>query len=118
MTISDMHGRIAAASDLLKKGGVVAFPTETVYGLGAEVCNPSAVQRIFEIKGRPSDHPLIVHVADASKLRYWAEDVPEQAWRLAEHFWPGPLTLILPRSHRDRKSTRLNSSHQKISYAV
>ncbi|MDE2366413.1 MAG: threonylcarbamoyl-AMP synthase [Betaproteobacteria bacterium] len=100
MTVSDIHGRIAAAAALLKKGGVVAFPTETVYGLGAEVCNPSAVQRIFEIKGRPSDHPLIVHVADASRLRYWAEDVPEQAWRLAEHFWPGPLTLILPRSRR------------------
>ena len=100
MTAPEMHGQIAAAAALLMKGGVVAFPTETVYGLGAEVSNPSAIQRVFEIKRRPSDHPLIVHIADQSKLQYWAEDVPEQAWQLAEHFWPGPLTLILPRSRR------------------
>jgi L-threonylcarbamoyladenylate synthase len=92
------RSEIAAAAALLSKGGVVAFPTETVYGLGADVCNPSAVKRIFEIKGRPFDHPLIVHIADSSKLQHWAEDVPEQAWLLAERFWPGPLTLILPRS--------------------
>ncbi|SEK38878.1 L-threonylcarbamoyladenylate synthase [Nitrosovibrio tenuis] len=94
------HSEIAAAAGLLKKGGVVAFPTETVYGLGAEVSNPYAIQRIFEIKRRPFDHPLIIHIADSSKLQYWAEDVPEQAWQLAEHFWPGPLTLILPRNRR------------------
>jgi L-threonylcarbamoyladenylate synthase len=94
------HGQIANAATLLRAGGVVAFPTETVYGLGAEVSNPSAVKRIFEIKGRPFDHPLIVHVSDSSKLQYWAEDVPEQAWQLAERFWPGPLPLILPRSSR------------------
>lgn len=92
------HREIAAAAALLKKGGVVAFPTETVYGLGGEVSNPSAVARIFEIKKRPVDHPLIVHFADASRLSHWAREVPPQAWRLAEHFWPGPLTLILPRS--------------------
>ncbi len=100
MMLSEMHSEIAAAAALLKKGGVVAFPTETVYGLGADASNPSAVQRIFEIKGRPFDHPLIVHIADSSKLQYWAEEVPEQARRLAEHFWPGPLTLILRRSSR------------------
>ncbi len=102
MTLATLttHGQIAAAAALLRAGGVVAFPTETVYGLGADVSNPSAVKRIFEIKGRPFDHPLIVHIADSSKLQYWAEDVPEQAWLLAEHFWPGPLTLILPRSRR------------------
>jgi len=92
------RSEIAAAAALLSAGGVVAFPTETVYGLGAEVSSPSAVKRIFEIKGRPFDHPLIVHIADSSKLQYWAEEVPEQAWLLAERFWPGPLTLILPRS--------------------
>jgi L-threonylcarbamoyladenylate synthase len=92
------HLEIDAAAALLKKGGVVAFPTETVYGLGAEVSNPSAVVRIFEIKKRPLDHPLIVHFADASGLSHWAQEVPPQAWRLAERFWPGPLTLILPRS--------------------
>ena len=94
------RSEIAAAAALLRAGGVVAFPTETVYGLGANVSNPSAVKRIFEIKGRPFDHPLIVHIADSSRLQYWAEDVPEQAWLLAERFWPGPLTLILPRSSR------------------
>ncbi|MCC2681607.1 MAG: translation factor [Nitrosospira multiformis] len=92
------HSEIDAAAALLKKGGVVAFPTETVYGLGAEVSNPSAVARIFEIKRRPLDHPLIVHFADASRLSHWAREVPQQAWRLTERFWPGPLTLILPRS--------------------
>ena len=94
------RSEIAAAAALLRAGGVVAFPTETVYGLGAEVSSPSAIKRIFEIKGRPFDHPLIVHIADSSKLQYWAEEVPEQAWLLAERFWPGPLTLILPRSSR------------------
>jgi L-threonylcarbamoyladenylate synthase len=98
------RNEIAAAAAMLRAGGVVAFPTETVYGLGADVCNPAAVKRIFEIKGRPFDHPLIVHIADSSKLQHWAEDVPEQAWLLAERFWPGPLTLILPRSRRISKN--------------
>jgi L-threonylcarbamoyladenylate synthase len=100
MTVLATHSEITAAAALLRAGGVVAFPTETVYGLGATISNPSAIQRIFEIKGRPFDHPLIVHIADSSKLQYWTEKVPEQAWELAEHFWPGPLTLILPRSSR------------------
>lgn len=100
MTVLATHSEIIAAAALLREGGVVAFPTETVYGLGADVCTPAAVKRIFEIKGRPFDHPLIVHIADSSKLQYWAEEVPEDAWKLAEHFWPGPLTLILPRSRR------------------
>ncbi len=94
----EMHSQIVAAAAQLRAGGVVAFPTETVYGLGADISNPSAVRRIFEIKKRPIDHPLIVHFADAARLQYWAEEVPEAAWRLAECFWPGPLTLILPRS--------------------
>ncbi|SEP00102.1 L-threonylcarbamoyladenylate synthase [Nitrosovibrio sp. Nv6] len=95
---AEMNSQIVAAAALLKAGGIVAFPTETVYGLGADISHPSAVQRIFEIKKRPADHPLIVHIADSSRLTHWAQEVPEQAWQLAEHFWPGPLTLILPRS--------------------
>lgn len=94
----DVYSQIGSAVALLRAGGTVAFPTETVYGLGADVSNSSAVQRIFEIKKRPADHPLIVHFADASRLHHWAREVPEQAWQLARHFWPGPLTLILPRS--------------------
>ena len=87
--------QIIAAATLLRKGGVVAFPTETVYGLGAEISQPSAVRRVFDIKKRPADHPLIVHMADVSGLEHWAREAPDQAWRLAERFWPGPLTLIL-----------------------
>lgn len=82
---------------VLRAGGLVAFPTETVYGLGADARNPAAVGRIFSAKGRPADHPLIVHLADAARLDAWARDVPDAAWRLAEAFWPGPLTLVLPR---------------------
>lgn len=88
---------IRAAADVLLQGGVVAFPTETVYGLGADAANPLALRRVFEIKGRPSDHPLIVHIGHVSLLEYWAGCIPEGAWRLAARFWPGPLTLILPR---------------------
>jgi len=93
----EQHNQIEAAARLLRAGGVVAFPTETVYGLGADAANPQAVRRIFEIKGRPADHPLIVHIADAALLDQWAEEIPEAARRLAERFWPGPLTLILRR---------------------
>ncbi|MDQ3185372.1 MAG: L-threonylcarbamoyladenylate synthase [Pseudomonadota bacterium] len=104
MTAPDIRSQIGSAVALLRAGGTVAFPTETVYGLGADVSNSSAVQRIFEIKKRPADHPLIVHFAHASRLHRWAREVPEQAWQLAEHFWPGPLTLILPRSHHIPKN--------------
>lgn len=84
------------AVDLLQGGGLVAFPTETVYGLGADASNPSAVGRIFEAKGRPTGHPLIVHIGSAQKLDRWAADLDDRAHRLAEAFWPGPLTLIVP----------------------
>ncbi|MEC4747622.1 L-threonylcarbamoyladenylate synthase [Methylomicrobium sp. Wu6] len=83
------------AADLLRRGRLVAFPTETVYGLGADASNAEAVGRIFAAKGRPADHPLIVHITDASCLTDWAETVPETAWLLACHFWPGPLAMIL-----------------------
>ena len=81
----------------LKRGGVVAFPTETVYGLGADATNDAAVKEIFRLKGRPLSHPVIVHVPDAAQLERWAKNVPAAAWLLAEAFWPGPLTLILER---------------------
>jgi len=76
----------------------VAFPTETVYGLGADASNPAAVKKIFAAKGRPADHPVIVHIADMSELKHWAAEVPRAAWLLAEKFWPGPLTMVLKRS--------------------
>jgi L-threonylcarbamoyladenylate synthase len=96
----EMHDQVARAATLLKAGGTVAFPTETVYGLGADISHPGAVRRIFEIKRRPSDHPLIVHFGDASQLHRWAEMIPDTALALAERFWPGPLTLILPRTRQ------------------
>ena len=92
------QSQIEAAAALLHRGGVIALPTETVYGLAADAANSEAVKRIFAIKGRPVDHPLIVHIADQSQLVYWASEVPHSAQLLANHFWPGPLTLILPRS--------------------
>ncbi len=85
------------AGKIIKKGGLVAFPTETVYGLGGDALNPDSSRKIYEAKGRPSDNPLIVHIADTQKLAEIAEKVPETAWRLAEAFWPGPLTMILPK---------------------
>ena len=88
---------IDQAVERLHQGGVVAFPTETVYGLGADASNPEAVHRVFAIKGRPANHPLIVHIGDADRMIRWARDIPPAAKRLAEHFWPGPLTLILKR---------------------
>ena len=86
---------IHRAVETLRAGGLVAVPTETVYGLGADAANREAVARIFAAKGRPADHPLIVHLADAASLGQWAEDVPQAAWDLAAAFWPGSLTLIL-----------------------
>ena len=86
-----------AAANLLA-GNLVAFPTETVYGLGADACNAAAVARIYSVKGRPADHPLIVHVASMDALGDWAADVPEYAIALARDFWPGPMTLIMKRS--------------------
>jgi len=86
-----------AAANLLA-GNLVAFPTETVYGLGADACNADAVARIYSVKGRPADHPLIVHVASMEALGDWASDVPGYAISLARDFWPGPMTLIMKRS--------------------
>ena len=89
---------VIEAVEVLRRGGLVAFPTETVYGLGADAANPAAVGRIFAVKGRPWNHPVIVHLAEATAIKAWAAEVPQDAWTLAEAFWPGPLTLILPRA--------------------
>ncbi len=89
---------MADASANLLAGGLVAFPTETVYGLGADACNREAVARIYATKGRPADHPLIVHIASMDGLGDWAADVPSYAVSLARDFWPGPMTLVVKRS--------------------
>ena len=93
----DLPQDVERAADLLRAGELVAFPTETVYGLGADARNPAAVAKIFAAKGRPADHPLIVHIPDATHLDRWARDISAAARALAEKFWPGPLTLILKR---------------------
>ncbi|HEU0225566.1 MAG TPA: L-threonylcarbamoyladenylate synthase [Steroidobacteraceae bacterium] len=90
--------RIEEAAGLLRRGQLVAFPTETVYGLGADAGNAAAVARVFAAKGRPPGHPLIVHVSGLESAREWTGGMPEAAERLAEAFWPGPLTLVLPKA--------------------
>ncbi|MEO8740505.1 MAG: L-threonylcarbamoyladenylate synthase [Casimicrobiaceae bacterium] len=89
---------LAAAAQALRDGTLVAFPTETVYGLGADARNPDALRRLFAAKRRPAEHPVIVHVASKSAVMRWARALPEYAELLADAFWPGPLTLILPRA--------------------
>jgi L-threonylcarbamoyladenylate synthase len=89
---------IARAAGILQQGGLAAFPTETVYGLGADASNAAAVAKIFAAKGRPQDHPLIVHIAESSQLNLWAREIPQSAYILAARFWPGPLTIILKRA--------------------
>ncbi|WP_066739409.1 L-threonylcarbamoyladenylate synthase [Cupriavidus sp. D384] len=99
-----MSSRMPTAAELdeavrlLEAGQLVAFPTETVYGLGADAENPEAVARIFAAKGRPSNHPVIVHVVDGGDVSYWTDDVPDAAQKLIDAFWPGPLTIILKRA--------------------
>jgi L-threonylcarbamoyladenylate synthase len=87
---------ISNAAAALKAGHLVAFPTETVYGLGADALNEKAVARIYTVKGRPTNHPLIVHISSVSQLNYWANAIPDYAFDLAGKYWPGPMTLILP----------------------
>jgi L-threonylcarbamoyladenylate synthase len=91
---------VARALAILRRGGFIGLPTETVYGLAADAENELAVRRIFATKGRPVDHPVIVHLADARQLSQWAIEIPDSAWRLAAAFWPGPLTIILRRSDK------------------
>lgn len=91
-------GEVARAVEILVAGGLIGLPTETVYGLAADASSAAAVSRIFAAKGRPADHPVIVHLAAADEMRAWARDIPDAAWQLAKAFWPGPMTLILKRA--------------------
>ena len=95
-----MAEAVEKAAEVLRAGGLVAFPTETVYGLGADASNAEAVRKIFAVKRRPAWHPLIVHLGDAEMLDEWAVDIPDAGHTLADRFWPGPLTMILARSAR------------------
>jgi L-threonylcarbamoyladenylate synthase len=98
LIVAPTAGNIACAADLLRNGELVAFPTETVYGLGADASNPEAVAKIFSAKGRPQDHPVIVHLPSATQMSEWAVDVPPAALELAKRYWPGPLTMVLKRA--------------------
>jgi L-threonylcarbamoyladenylate synthase len=107
---------IGRAARLLRAGELVAFPTETVYGLGADAGNDRALARLYAVKGRPAAHPVIVHLADAGQVIDWASSVPEAAKRLAEAFWPGPLTLILRRA--DGVSDRITGGQPTVGLRV
>ena len=98
MTMTAPAATIQQAARILESGGLVAFPTETVYGLGADAENPQAVAKIYAAKGRPSSHPVIVHLAPDADIAYWTSDIPAEARKLIDVFWPGPLTLILKRA--------------------
>ena len=95
LSASDPQAPVLAA-DIIRRGGIVAIPTETVYGLGANAMDEAAVAKIFAAKGRPQDNPLIIHIAEPAELTRYCHDIPDSAWQLAEAFWPGPLTMVLP----------------------
>ena len=97
-----MNSEVRRAAQILRAGGLVAFPTETVYGLGADASSEQAIRKLYSVKRRPAEHPVIVHFVSAENAFAWASQVPEAARRLAERFWPGPLTLILKRSELAR----------------
>jgi len=97
-----VSAEVRRAAEILRAGGLVAFPTETVYGLGADASSAAAMARLYRVKGRPVDHPVIVHLDSLERALAWARDVPREARILAERFWPGPLTLILKRSDKAR----------------
>lgn len=97
MLLTSSEADIEFAAELIRRGELVGMPTETVYGLGADALNGEAVGKIFAAKGRPADNPLIVHIGDISRLEELARDIPETAYLLAEKFWPGPLTMVLPK---------------------
>ena len=101
----ELSGQLKEAARILQNGGLVAFPTETVYGLGGNALDPNASAAIYAAKGRPSDNPLIVHIADLDALTVLAKEVPDTAYQLAEHFWPGPLTMLLNKSDIVPKET-------------
>jgi L-threonylcarbamoyladenylate synthase len=99
------------AAENLKSGGLVAFPTETVYGLGVNAEDESAIKRMYEVKNRPADHPVIVHIADLDAVDYWAKDIPDYAIALMRDFWPGPMTLLL---HRTENAKDFVTGNQEI----
>ena len=105
LLLTTEDSEIQKAAEIVKRGGLVAFPTETVYGLGADAFNPDSARKAYEAKGRPSDNPLIVHIASVEDLYRAASDVPHQALKLAEAFWPGPLTIVLPKRPEMPKET-------------
>lgn len=94
----DARKALQLAGEIIRQGGLVAFPTETVYGLGGDALNPESSKKIYAAKGRPSDNPLIIHIADMEHLERITKDIPQSAYQLADAFWPGPLTMILPKS--------------------
>ena len=94
------HAGIQKAAELLRQGEIVAIPTETVYGIAADATNGTAVKKIFEAKGRPQDNPLIVHIGDLAMAKGLVAEIPPRAQKLAEAFWPGPMTIIMPRGPR------------------
>ena len=96
---------IHTAGDIIKSGGLVAFPTETVYGLGGDALNPDSSRKIYAAKGRPSDNPLIIHICKLEDIYRIVSDFPEKAKKLAREFWPGPLTMVLPKSDKVPKET-------------
>jgi L-threonylcarbamoyladenylate synthase len=108
--------QIATASTLLNQGKLVAIPTETVYGLGADASNPIAIQKIYWAKNRPATNPLIIHLPNADAIHDWAQNIPQSAWVLANAFWPGPLTLILQRN--PQVSTVLTAGQESIALRV
>jgi len=99
------------AAENLKSGGLVAFPTETVYGIGADAENADAISRMYSVKNRPADHPIIVHIADLDEVDYWAKDIPDYAIALMRDYWPGPMTLLL---HRTEKAKDFVTGNQEI----
>ena len=96
--LNDSNSQLEKAAEFIKNGEIVGIPTETVYGLGADASNEDAVKRIFEAKDRPADNPLIVHLSDFSYAKEYTKNIPELAYRLADRFCPGPLTMVLPKN--------------------
>jgi L-threonylcarbamoyladenylate synthase len=116
MIVAPSPQAIARAAELLADGALVAFPTETVYGLGADARSDAALERLYRVKGRPGEHPVIVHIASAAALPDWSCDVPDYAMVLAHAFWPGPLTLVLP--HAAGVSARVTGGQDSIGLRV
>lgn len=107
---------VARAAELLRAGQLIAFPTETVYGLGADASNPQALARLYSAKGRPAHHPVIIHIGGFEELSHWVADVPEAARKLAQAFWPGPLTLVLGKS--DKVLAQITGGQETVAIRV